>query len=231
MIYMSMMVATLREKINLTHDVFKLTYELTDSRRMKPGQFITLILPEIWGRSYSILELNDKIAVLIVKRWSIEEWGRGGSIMLCDAEIWTDFKCVGPAGHFVLTEGDKPRLFIGTGTGFVPLYNQIIWALERWDTKPVSLVFGVRTMSDNFYSSELMQLKQKHPNFMYSRYLSRQDAIGFLRGYVTNFLNENVVKNFEEFYLCWAPEMIESTIAKLKEFWVHDDHIFFESYN
>ncbi|HRI36001.1 MAG TPA: hypothetical protein PK765_02835 [bacterium] len=46
-----------------------------------------------------------------------------------------------PLGHFTLTDGDVARYFIGTGTGFAPLYFQILSALSRGDRSEMLLVF------------------------------------------------------------------------------------------
>jgi ferredoxin-NADP reductase len=128
---MWMMQVILLEKRSLTDDVFELHYKLPESKEMLPGQFITFILPWIWGRSYSILELRGDIAVLIIKKWGKEDWGRGWSIAFCDAKVWDEFKAVWPAGHFTLQENTKNKLFLWTGTWLVPLYNQIIEGLKK----------------------------------------------------------------------------------------------------
>ncbi len=70
---MALQIATLTEKIQLTHDVYELVYESDTPIEMQPGQFITFLLPEIGGRAYSILALDDKTHIrLIIKRWSRE---------------------------------------------------------------------------------------------------------------------------------------------------------------
>ncbi|MFA5916773.1 MAG: FAD-binding oxidoreductase [Candidatus Gracilibacteria bacterium] len=114
---------TLITKKKLTYDIFEMLFELSEPLEFKYGQFITFILPGIGGRAYSILELIDGNKIkLLIKRL---ENGRGGSKFICDCEVGTILKGVGPAGHFILKETQKNKLFIGTGTGFVPLYNQI----------------------------------------------------------------------------------------------------------
>jgi len=227
-----MMEISLVKKIALTKDVFELHYKLPEVTTMLPGQFFTFILPWIWGRSYSALELREDIAVLIIKRWWESDWGRWGSILLCDAEVWDTFKAVWPAGHFLLQDTTSNKLFLGTGTWLVPLYNQILEWLKRWSSEKYQLVFGVRHMSDMFYLDHFANLKQEYPdNFYYHLVVSRDEWEGMIKKwYVTDFLSEKVASEYKEFYICWAPAMIEWCQEKLASLWVDENNIYFEKY-
>lgn len=230
---MWMMQVILTEKIALTHDVFELHYTLPEALSMKAGQFFTFILPWIGWRSYSALDLRWDIAVLIIKRWSKEDGGRGWSIALCDAQIWDEFKAVGPTGHFVLQDTTDNKLFLGTGTGLVPLYSQILFGLAKNTDEKYQLVFGVRQMNDMYYIEEFKKLKEAYPNrFNYHLVVSRDtwnDSI--TKWYVTDFLSEEVAREYKEYYICGAPAMIEWCQNKLSELWVDDEKIFFEKYS
>jgi ferredoxin-NADP reductase len=212
--------------------VFELHYTLSEKKEMKAGQFMTFILPWVWGRSYSILELRWNIAILIIKRWPIDNGGRWGSIVLCDAEIWDEFKCVWPVGHFVLTEHTASRLFIWTGTGLVPLYSMILEWLKNNSSQKYQLVFWVRYKKDLFYIDKFEALKAKYPDtFYYHTVVSRDPADWIIHSwYVTDFLSPKVIWDFDEFYLCGAPAMIEGVENKLSELWVEKESIFFEKY-
>ena len=217
------------KKIKLTPDVFEIHYESSQKLDLKPGQFITFILPWIWWRAYSILEQSWNISKLIIKRVNIENWWRWGSIFLCDAKIWDKFKWVWPAGHFILKEEDNNKLFIWTGTWLVPLYNQIVVWLERWDKSKYILIFWIRTEKDIFYKENFEKISKKYSNFKYHIYLSREEVKWTKKGYVTNFLEEKNI-NFKEFYICWAPAMVNSSIEKLEVLWVNKESILFEKY-
>lgn len=223
--------ATLTKKIHLTHDVFELHYSIPNLADFTSGQFITFLLPELGGRAYSILEKREGLIVLIIKRWGKEDGWRWGSMYLCDMEPGVELKCVGPTGHFTLTDGDKNRCFLWTGTGFVPLYNQLIWALDRWDNSDMKLLFWVKTSNDLFYIEELEKLKQAHENFDYTLYLSREDTENTQRWYITDFLIKDNIIKYNEFYICWAPWMIDSSIKELSKLGIQEEVIFFEKYN
>lgn len=88
---------------------------------------------------------------LIIKRIAD---GRG-SPMICDADIGTSFSGMLPLGHFTLHGTPKSKCFIGTGTGFAPLYCQM--SVTPSDSK-VAFIFGVRNFQDVFYTEEIKAL-------------------------------------------------------------------------
>jgi ferredoxin-NADP reductase len=62
--------------------------------------------------------------------------------------------------------------------------------------------------------------------------VSRDEAEGMIqKWYVTDFLTENTVKQYQEYYLCGAPAMIEWCQEKLKTLWVPEEQVFFEKYS
>ena len=137
--------------------------------------------------------------------------------MLCDIPVGTELKAVGPSGHFVLSENNNNKLFIGTGTGLVPLYNQILGAAKAGQTGNLHLLFGVRTKSDVFYIEELNAIKNNNPQFNYSVYLSQEKTNNYKYGYTTDYLTPESVENYQEFYICGAPGMIDSATKKLTD--------------
>jgi Na+-transporting NADH:ubiquinone oxidoreductase subunit F len=226
-----MQLFTVKNKKALTHDVYEIAFEWENNITMKPWQFVTFIIDKIWGRAYSILEIREKRIVLIIKKREIENGGRWGSKYICEMNIWDTLKWVGPAGHFLLQENEKNKLFIGTGTGLVPLYSQIIGSLEKKQNWSLHLIFWVRTQADLFYVEQLQAIQQQHSNFSFSLYLSKEDIEWTQRWYITDFLTQENLKNFEEFYICGTPAMIDSTVDKLKSLWMQEDSIFLEKYS
>jgi len=227
------MQVSLSKKIALTNDVYELHYVLPNETTMKAGQFFTFILPGIWWRAYSTLDIIGTTAIFIIKRWGVASGWRWGSVLLCDAQIWDEFKLVWPAGHFVLQDNNENKLFLWTGTGLVPLYNMILSWLAKNTWEKYQLVFWVRNMSDMFYTDEFAKLKEKYPDtFYYHLVVSREQWEGMIKkGYVTDFLSSKVVDDYSEFYICWAPAMIEWCQEKLWELWVENEKIFFEKYS
>ena len=115
---------TLISKSLLTHDVYELTYSCPDMTKEapKPGQYAMFQLAPGLNRSYSIASFTVDTFTLIIKRIAD---GRG-SPMICDAEVGTLFTGMLPLGHFVLQDTPTNKCFIGTGTGFAPIYCQAL---------------------------------------------------------------------------------------------------------
>lgn len=229
------------KKINLTNNVFEMIFEWEKELIMKPWQFVTFLLEKIWWRAYSILKIDWNNIILIIKKREIEDWGRWWSKLICELNIWDELKWVWPAGHFALQDNNKNKLFIWTGTWLVPLYNMIIWELNKKQNNKVKLIFWVREESDIFYINELEKLKNKFTNFDFELYISRvKDLhkyqnehcnISIHSWYTTNNLIKENISNFKEIYICWAPAMIEWSVEKLEKLWFKEnENIFYEKY-
>ncbi len=219
---------TLTKKISLTHDVFELHLSAENPLPFKPGQYLLLTLPSGLKRSYSIAYAAGNDYMLIIKR--LPEGG-GGSKEICDLEIGAVIHAMSPIGHFTLTDGDIPRLFIGTGTGFAPLYFQIRALEDRNFSAKSHFIFGVRASEDVFYQDELHAIVKRNPNFTFDQYLSREEKSEFTKGYVTEFLdNADEVLKFQEFYICGSPVMVKDARAKLEARGIPKTAIKFEQF-
>ncbi|MFZ4461084.1 MAG: ferredoxin--NADP reductase [Patescibacteria group bacterium] len=219
---------TLVQKKILTHDVFELHFQAESELPCKPGQYLLFTLNSGLKRSYSIAYKDGTNYMLIIKRL---ENGGGGSKEICDLEIGAVIHAMSPIGHFTLTEGDIPRLFIGTGTGFAPLYFQVRALEDRGFNAKTHFVFGVRAGEDLFYQDELRATEDRNAHFTFSQYLSREEKPGFTQGYVTAFLeNTEEVLTFQEFYICGSPVMVKDVRAKLEALGIEKTAIKFEQF-
>jgi ferredoxin-NADP reductase len=167
---------------------------------------------------------------LIIKRVKKENWGRWGSIFICDREIWYKFTGVWPVGHFVLSQQTSSKLFAWTWTWLVPLFSQIVAGLERGDTSSYVLLFWVRTSKDIFYQQAFSQLAKKYQNFKYHIYLSREEYEGTKKWYITEFITPETTKSIQEAYICGAPWMLEWVVKKLTSCGMDTEDIFTEKY-
>jgi NAD(P)H-flavin reductase len=207
-----------------------MVFETEDKLSMETWQFITFLLDKIWWRTYSILEIVENKIILIIKKWELENGGRWGSKLICELNIWDILKWVWPAWNFTLKENNKNKLFLWTWTWFVPLYNQIIWWLDKDLNCKFKLIFWARKKQDLFYIEKLKKLKEKYQLFDFEVYLSREDSKEYNKWYTTNFLTDSNIKEFKEFYICWAPGVIESSTTKLNNLGIKKENIFTEKY-
>ncbi len=215
------------KKTALTKDVFEMVFELPHDFLVKPWQFITFILPSLWWRSYSIVEKDNNKIKILIKRY---EEGRWWSKFICDLREWLFLEGVWPSGSFTLKESKKNKLFLWTWTGLSPLYNQINWAIRQGIDYKLKLIFGLRYEEDLFYIDKLSEIKENNNNFDFEVYVSREEVEWCKKWYVTDFLTEENVKEFWEFYICGMPNMIDSCVERLKKLGVSNDDIVMERY-
>ena len=233
---------TLQHKKQLTHDVWELEYASETPFPVLPGQFLlcdTAWLPRL-RRSYSVSWSEEEKIFFIIKRLPDGKWG---SVAICDQEIWHRMQVWWPMGRFVLQNTSHPKIFIGTGTGFAPLYFMLKTSLmkgERWKVKGEGLMFlfWVRELRDVFYLDELKERSQEY-NFDYQIYCSRETSLlpeKHLQGRVTEFFQQKKHVSFSgeswdtEFYICGSPAMVTEVRTILKNSWVSEEKVFFEQY-
>jgi Na+-transporting NADH:ubiquinone oxidoreductase subunit F len=230
---------TLISKSLLTHDVYELIYSCPDMTKEypKPWQYVMFQLAPGLGRAYSIASFEWETFTLIIKR--IPE-GRG-SPLICDAEIGAIFSGMLPLGHFVLQDNSKNKCFIGTGTGFAPVYCQALGhSMREEKATKVAFVFWVRNLEDSFYEEEIMSLGKDFESFEYVQYFSRESELptilptdyptNRLSGYVTDWITPEHIESYQEFYLCGSPAMVKSAREKLEALGITKEKIFWEQF-
>jgi NAD(P)H-flavin reductase len=121
-------------------------------------------------------------------------------------------------------------MFIGTGTGFAPLYFQIRALIEKNIVSPVKFVFGVRDSSDLFYQTELQEMTRSLPSLQFTQYMSRETTPDTLKGYVTDAITKENIASYEEFYICGSPAMVSDARTKLESLGVTKEQIRVEQY-
>lgn len=220
------MLYKLISKNQLTPDVFELTFEWKDVTIL-PGHFFMFNLKSGLKRAYSILGKNWNQYQFIIKK--LEGW-RGWSKEICDYPIGEEVDFSWPFGHFLLKNTDCAKIFIGTGTGFVPLYSQINETLRNNNKNYVKYIFGIRTFADTFYLDKLDEIKKNYPNFDYEIYLSREEKEWFQKWYVLDYLTPENLKDFEEAYLCWSPAMVWDAKILLEKWGLKKENIYSEQY-
>lgn len=222
---------TLTTKRQLTHDVYELTYSCPDMIKEYPkhGQYVMFQLAPGLNRAYSIASFAGKTFTLIIKR--IAEWR--GSPMICDAEVGTTFSGMLPLGHFVLQDNSRAKCFIGTGTGFAPVYCQALGhSLRGEKAEKIAFVFWVRGLEDSFYEEEILELGRSFVSFEYVQYFSREgiDTERQRKWYVTDWITPERVSEYEEYYLCGSPAMVKSAREKLEALGIAKENIFWEQF-
>lgn len=221
--------AKVTEKKVLNHDVFELCLETQEPFNFEAGQFITIKIsdsdPKPCFRAYSISSApSENTFELCIKEIPN---GRGSS-WLNTLKPGSEIEFIGPNGKFnFIPNSSKKVLFIATGTGVAPLKSMIEDQLEKGNTQPMHLVFGVRHEKDIFYKEELEKLTNK--NFSYDLTLSQPEGEwDGLVGRVTDHIPD--IKN-TEVYICGLKAMIDTVHELLLKKGIKEEDVHFEKYD
>jgi CDP-4-dehydro-6-deoxyglucose reductase len=215
---------------DLTSNVKEFTIEKPEGSDHLPGQFMTIKIcddnPQVCMRSYSVLSTPDKKNLqLCIKA---VEGGRGSN-WIFQQPVGTELDIIYPAGKFVLPDELVDELvFIGTGTGLVPLLCMLESFLEGFD-KNVKLIFGVRFKEDFYYLDRLEELKKRIPKFELITTVSRPDDEwkghkGRVTGHMEN-LNVNA-----QYFICGSGAVIKDVCEHLEEGGVPEKNVFHENF-
>lgn len=212
--------AVLLSKKYLTPDTLELVFQ-SNNFEFEPWQYISLKMRDTSGnfsRSYSISRGNKEHFIITVK---ILKNSRGGTFLHWLTENQT-LEYLWPTGEFLIKNTQKHKVFIVTGTGLSP----IIAMLESLD--PLirkTVIFWVRYEEDIYYKDILEGFENTSIIITVSKPWKNYTG---KTGRVTDYLDE--IENESEFYICGNPNMVESVKEKLKEKWVKDENVIFESF-
>jgi NAD(P)H-flavin reductase len=73
-------------------------------------------------------------------------------------------------------------------------------------------------------------MKKEYPMFDYQIFLSQEDSENTVRGRVTDFITEENLAPYGEFYLCGSPVMVKDAREKLEANGIEKEKILFEQY-
>jgi ferredoxin/flavodoxin---NADP+ reductase len=227
--------ATLVERVDITADLVQFKVKPDGGvPSFLPGQYVALGLleeenegsegtakPKLVKRAYSIgssPEQSDflEFYIAIVKEGNLTSRLarlKEGDRLFCAPKI---------TGTFVLTDLPKDcnLVLIATGTGLAP-YISMLRTKSTWsEGRSITVIHGVRYLSDLAYRSELESLKSSKNNFTYLPYVSREEPTdGEFKGYVQDsflkgILKPNLAK--DHIFLCGNPAMITDIVSILE---------------
>jgi CDP-4-dehydro-6-deoxyglucose reductase len=177
----------------------------------RPGQYLSLILPDGSRRSFSMAsrcQPGGQIE-LHIRRHS---GGRFSDGVLSQLKIGDRLRIDGPYGQIDWRDGDGPIVLLGTGTGLAPLKALIEHALAEGHDRPLHLYWGARSAADLYLSPLLHLWAARRPGFMFIPVLSQPHANWSGRvGHVQDAAAEDFADlDGVHVYACGSPAMIES---------------------
>jgi NAD(P)H-flavin reductase/ferredoxin len=196
-----------------TQDVSLLQLRFPAGTRIpfKAGQYLQVVLEDGARRSYSMANpstQNDGASLHIRHvrggRFShyLDSVAAAGDILAVEA----------PFGDFYLRPGDKPLIFVASGTGFAPIKSILETLFKQGKpTRPIALYWGGRRKNDVYMADLPQKWAQQHERFTFIPVLSEEDN-GVDR---TGFVHEAVLADYpslagHEVYACGVPVMINA---------------------
>jgi NAD(P)H-flavin reductase len=230
---MKEIVGTVKKIGYLTKDVIVMSLSISESFTFKAGQFVTIAInngEKTRLKSYSILNppsQNDKQLDFCIKLID----GGFASEVFKKTKAKDTFKIKGPFGNFKFDEKNqnKENVFIGTGTGMVPLYSMIQEFAKKYPNKKFTLLVGFRKKENILFHRILLQLQKELENFTYLVTLTREEDWHGMTGRVTDHLNGDLKD--KRYYICGLKEMVIDTTKLLEKGGVSKANIEYERYS
>jgi CDP-4-dehydro-6-deoxyglucose reductase/3-phenylpropionate/trans-cinnamate dioxygenase ferredoxin reductase subunit len=117
-----------------------------------------------------------------------------------------------PSGDFWLREGDRPVVFVASGTGFAPVKSILEDAFRKGSARQMALYWGARREKDLYLSGLPEKWAAQHANFRYVPVLSEPGADWAGR---TGFVHRAVMEDYpalagHEVYACGVSAMVDA---------------------
>ncbi|HEY0420368.1 MAG TPA: CDP-6-deoxy-delta-3,4-glucoseen reductase [Acetobacteraceae bacterium] len=178
--------------------------------RFKAGQYLQVLMADGSRRSFSMAnppQQNDG-AQLHIRHMP---GGRFSSYLESGAAVGDIVSLEMPFGNFYLRDGDKPLVFVASGTGFAPIKSILEEMFKRGKPqRPIALYWGARRKAD-LYMADLPQkwARQYPENFRFIPVLSEEQDAECRFGLVHRAVMEDFPSLAgQEVYACGAPGMI-----------------------
>lgn len=197
----------------LSNDVVEITFKITEEDRMcfTPGQFILVKIsnsPMIM-RAYSVLKYNldtNEISIA-VKR---VKGGQGTSIIFNDFKVGMDIDLMGPMGNdLIVDKNNDDILLVATGIGITPIMCILEDLISSNYSGEITFLYGARTSSELFYNEDIDKLTSSNNNIKFIPVLSRENAEGAYKGYVTDVIKDIDLNN-KHIYMCCSRSVATS---------------------
>lgn len=198
----------------IARDVYEFRLRKPEGFSFKAGQFVLFQVPlvdhpsDVQTRAFSISSAPSEPDLHFVAK--MKEGGRASRWISEVLAPGISVQFQGPFGAFVLhPENLKPYCMVATSSGVAPFRSQIVEALTNGDTRPIDLLFGVRSREDLFWVEEFQELARRFENFSFHPSLTApDDAWTGHRGRVQTLFPlvfPNLISS--QLYVCGNPQM------------------------
>lgn len=203
------------------------------SLNFQPGQFVDIEIPGTHTRrSYSMASLSGDGALEFFIR--ILPDGAFSKFLINEARPGMRLALRGPTGGFSLRDnGQRPRYFVGGGTGLSPVLSMVRHMHKSGDTTPAKLFFGVTRRDELFYADELRALQGAMPGLdVQIAVVEGGDGNGVAGCTVIDLMQAELVKADvpPDIYLCGPPGMIDAALVAAESAGVPKQQVYQEKF-
>ena len=221
----------------LAEDVIRLQLKLPKGQRLQflAGQYVDVLLTGGKRRSFSIASaphIKDHIELHIRHI----EGGGFTSFVFDELEERGILRLEGPLGTFFVRhdEPDRPRIFMGGGTGFAPLKAMVEDLDHAGDIHPTHLFWGARALKDLYINQLPRQWAAEKAHFQYTPALSHPEKDDQWSGHV-GFVHEAVLETYpnlqqHDVYMSGPPAMIDTARHAFLDAGLPEDRLFYDAF-
>jgi phenol hydroxylase P5 protein len=208
-----------------------------DGLPFQAGQYIQLQIPGVDGpRAFSLANSPRQPTQLELQVRRVPG-GPGSGYLHDQLRVGDRLRFSGPYGRFYVRRAQPGHLlFLAGGSGLSSPRSMILDLLESGETRPITLIHGVRCLAELYDESLFRDLAARHTNFSYLAAISDEPvATGDdwrRAGAVHEVARERFGGDFrqQKAYLCGPPPMIEACIRVLMQGRLFEKGIFTEHF-
>lgn len=225
---------TVVSNAEIAPEVYLLIVKPNEKAPFYAGQYFSFKIADKVNRSYSIASApNDENIEFLV-----ELIPNGvGSTFVKNLKVGDSFDALGSLGFltlekFNIQDLETPLIFIGTGTGIVPLRSMIRHLLlEKKSTRKIDLYFGLRFDNHAYWFEEFAKLASSHSNFTFTPVISKPtENWGGEVGHCQDLLLKKPVDSSADIYLCGSNRSVDGISSDLIAAGYQKEKIHFEKF-
>ena len=214
---------TIKQIESVTPTVKRLLIELDREISFQAGQYINLQLPGMeQSRAFSLANPPSQ-GGLVELQVRLVPGGEATTYIHEQLAEGDSVDITGPYGRFFVRNSHPGGvILLAGGTGVSSPKSMILDLIDKGDQRPITLVHGVRNLSELYDREFFEALAATHPNLRYVPALSEPEAGDDWDG-ETGFVHEVAQRVFDndfrdnKAYLCGPPVMIDACITTLMQ--------------
>lgn len=218
--------AQIIQHIQLTEDIYEISFQIREKLSYKPGQFVYLQMNS-WGESHPFTVLSYEWDILKIAYKVFGSFTKALSkvTVMSHNPMYID----GPYGEFTQDiDGTYSTVCIAGGIGVTPF----IQLLKVSQDKDISLIFLNKHRSDVIYKDMIEECASKYIHIL-SRETDKQDWFEIVwkridSAILQGFLGEKLLQ--ARYYVCGGWAVIMSAVGMLSSLWVPMKHIQWEPF-